>query len=85
MFEKEAHEFQKQIQQEYLDLAKNGAYPPLWERKGELWRKGAEFGYNKAKEELTERLAYAKSIIQDLLNNSDEYAKQRARDFLEEK
>lgn len=30
-------------------------------------------------------LAYAKSIIQDLLNNSDEYAKQRARDFLEEK
>lgn len=30
-------------------------------------------------------LAYAKSIIQDLLNNSDEYAKQRAREFLENK
>lgn len=30
-------------------------------------------------------LAYAKSIIQDLLNNSDEYAKQRAREFLEDK
>ena len=50
MFEKEADEFQKQIQQEYLDLGKNGAYPPLWERIGELWKKGAEFGYNKANE-----------------------------------
>lgn len=50
MFKKEAHEFQKQIQQEYLDLGKNGAYPPLWERIGELWQKGAEFGYNKANE-----------------------------------
>ena len=29
-------------------------------------------------------LAYAKSIVRDLLNNSDEYAKQRAREFLEE-
>jgi hypothetical protein len=34
-----------------------------------------EFGYNKAKEE-------AKTIIQDLLSNSDEYARQRAMDFL---
>ena len=51
MFKKEAEEFKKQIQQEYLDLGKNGAYPPLWERIGELWEKGAEFGYNKAKEE----------------------------------
>ena len=50
MFEKEAKEFQKQIQQEYLDLGKNGAYPPLFERIGELWGKGAEFGYNKANE-----------------------------------
>lgn len=38
---------------------------------------GAEFGYNKAKE-------YAKIIIQDLLNNSDEYARQRAMDWLKE-
>ena len=36
---------------------------------------GAEFGYNKAKEEV-------KTIIQDLLSNSDEYARQRAMDFL---
>lgn len=34
---------------------------------------------------LPDSLAYAKSIIKDLLNNSDEYAKQRAREFLEEK
>lgn len=64
MFEKEAHEFQKQIQQEYLDLGKNGAYPPLWERIGELWGNGAEFGYNKGKEELTERLDNATEIIE---------------------
>lgn len=38
---------------------------------------GAKFGYNKANE-------YAKTIIQDLLDNSDEYARQRAMDFLEE-
>lgn len=41
------------------------------------YRKGAEFGYNKANE-------YAKTIIQDLLDNSDEYARQRAMDFLKE-
>jgi len=29
-----------------------------------------------------ESLEYAKTIIQDLLNNSDEYAKQRAMDWL---
>ena len=40
---------------------------------------GAEFGYNKAKEE-TE---YARTIIQDLLDNSDEYARQRAYEFLD--
>ena len=41
------------------------------------FKDGAEFGYNKANE-------YAKTIIQDLLDNSDEYARQRAMDFLEE-
>lgn len=33
---------------------------------------------------LKEQLEYAKVIIQDLLNNSDEYARQRAIDWLEE-
>jgi len=42
------------------------------------WREGAEFGYNQCKD----KLEYAKTIIQDLLNNSDEYARQRAMDFL---
>ena len=37
---------------------------------------GAEFGYNKANE-------YAITIIQDLLDNSDEYARQRAYEYLD--
>ena len=45
------------------------------------FEQGAEFGYNKAK---TEQLEYAKTIIQDLLDNSDEYARERAMDFLKE-
>ena len=32
---------------------------------------------------IEEQLDYAKSIIKSLLDNSDEYAEQRARDFLE--
>jgi hypothetical protein len=35
--------------------------------------------------QFAEQLEYAKTIIQDLLDNSDEYARQRAMDFLEEK
>ena len=35
--------------------------------------------------ELEKENAYAKTIIQDLLSNSDEYARQRAIDFLKEK
>ena len=33
---------------------------------------------------LEKKNAYAKTIIQDLLNNSDEYAKQRAIEYLKE-
>ena len=43
----------------------------------DCFQRAATFGYNKANE-------YAKTIIQDLLDNSDEYARQRAMDFLEE-
>jgi FtsZ-interacting cell division protein YlmF len=32
--------------------------------------------------EYADKISYAKTIIQDLLNNSDEYARQRAMDFL---
>lgn len=35
--------------------------------------------------EYADKLNYAKAIIKDLLDNSDEYAKQRAADFLKEK
>jgi hypothetical protein len=41
-----------------------------------------DFGKNL--DECSEKLDYAKTIIRDLLNNSDEYARQRARDFLKE-
>lgn len=34
--------------------------------------------------ETWKKLTYAKTIIQDLLDNSDEYARQRAIDFLKE-
>ena len=34
--------------------------------------------------EYTDKLNYTKSIIKDLLDNSDEYARQRAIDFLKE-
>jgi len=37
-----------------------------------------------ANEQKAEQLTYAKTIIQDLLDNTDEYARQRAEDFLKE-
>ena len=43
--------------------------------------------YDIMNEELTEKdkqIDYAKSIIKSLLDNSDEYAEQRAREFLKE-
>lgn len=46
----------------------------------DLFQIGFEEGENQNKE-----LDYAKTIIQDLLSNSDEYARQRAIDFLKEK
>lgn len=52
---------------------------------------GADFMYysnnEELKKELTEKdkqIDYAKSIIKSLLDNSDEYAEQRAREFLKE-
>jgi hypothetical protein len=39
-----------------------------------------DFGENL--DECAEKLDYAKTIIRDLLSNSDEYARQRAMDFL---
>lgn len=55
-----------------------------------LWGIGAsmalaEENENAKTRSVEEQLEYAKTIIQDLLDNSDEYARQRAIDFLEEK
>lgn len=37
-----------------------------------------------ALEDTTDKLTYTKTIIQDLLDNTDEYARQKAEDFLKE-
>lgn len=55
-----------------------------------LWGIGASMALAEENEKaktrsVEEQLEYAKTIIQDLLDNSDEYARQRAMDFLEEK
>jgi hypothetical protein len=55
-----------------------------------LWGIGASMALAEENEKaktrsIEEQLEYAKTIIQDLLDNSDEYARQRAMDFLEEK
>lgn len=70
-FKKEAKEYANKRAKKLCINECNLAYATM-ER---AYQKGAEFGYNKAKEE-------AKIIIKDLLNNSDEYARQRAMDFL---
>lgn len=68
MFEKEAEEYSRNF-----DWTNDDRIIDYSERG---FKDGAEFGYNKANE-------YAKTIIKDLLDNSDEYARQRAMDFLE--
>jgi len=55
-----------------------------------LWGIGASMALAEENEKaktksVEEQLEYAKTIIQDLLDNSGEYARQRAMDFLEEK
>ena len=41
-------------------------------------------GNENQKKKADKQLTYAKTIIQDLLDNTDEYARQRAEDFLKE-
>ena len=74
MFEKEAEEYVSKYQGYGWQPHRGSA---TFEAMLNCYKDGAEFGYNKANE-------YAKTIIQDLLNNSDEYARQRAMDFLKE-
>lgn len=41
-------------------------------------------GTENQKKKADKQLTYAKTIIQDLLDNTDEYARQKAEDFLKE-
>lgn len=67
------------IMSEIMELDNGGVFDQ--EHVLEVLRENLPFvyknGYNKAKK-------YAKTIIKDLLSNSDEYARQRAMDFLNE-
>ena len=45
----------------------------------------ATIAYMQGASKYKTKLEYAKTIIQDLLSNSDEYARQRAMDWLKEK
>lgn len=50
-------------------------------------RRADELTIKQLKDQLIEKdkqIDYAKSIIKSLLDNSDEYAEQRARDFIKE-
>lgn len=72
-------------------LRKESTYTVQWECTQMINRPSFVNGYITGalpREERLEKekakLDYAKVIIQDLLNNSDEYARQRAMDFLKE-
>ena len=69
MFEKEAEYYAKEKYSPNTD-------PFIIAVADDAFKDGAEFGYNKANE-------YAITIIQDLLDNSDEYARQRAYEYLD--
>ena len=69
----------KQIEATYKVVEENAELKEKLLQEREIyWGKGFEC----AKEKYEEQLIYVKTIIQDLLNNSDEYARQRAIDFL---
>ena len=69
MFEKDAEEYSTSSKVDYV----NNIAITLVQQ---AYKDGAEFGYNKANE-------YTITIIQDLLDNSDEYARQRAYEYLD--
>ena len=74
----------KQIEATYKLFEENKELKAQLESERDLpaiaYMQGAENQKKKADKQLT----YAKTIIQDLLDNSDEYARQRAIDFLKE-
>lgn len=94
MFEKEVLEIAKDVYMHHFD--DDVKYPDVLNAIIIGTQRGAEFGFQKgikAKINTTtisdytakdDKLTEAKNIIQDLLNNSDEYARQRAIDYLKE-
>lgn len=74
----------KQIEATYKLFEENKELKAQLESERDLpaiaYMQGAENQKKKADKQLT----YAKTIIQDLLDNTDEYARQRAEDFLKE-
>lgn len=73
------------INEELIErLRKESTYTVQWEHTQMIDRPTFVNGYITGALPREERLEYVKTIIQDLLNNSDEYAKQRAMDWLNE-
>ena len=48
MFEKEAKEFMEKTQKQYEEMMRNGGNPSLWANLDNIWKDGANFGYDKA-------------------------------------
>jgi len=81
--EKENEELKKQVEQKQ-HLADVRLEQSLENYKLFSDERKARIDVDIALEDTTDKLTYAKTIIQALLDNSDEYARQRAIDFLKE-
>lgn len=81
--EKENAELKKQVEQKQ-HLADVRLEQSLENYKLFSDERKARIDVDIAHDDTTDQLTYAKTIIQDLLDNTDEYARQRAEDFLKE-
>ena len=86
MFEKEAEDYIDKLTEDWTD----GEYSFSIDDMRKAILHFAEYGYNKGKheedvtqEKLFAEYVYARSLITDLLRNSDEYARQRAIDYID--
>ena len=99
MFEKEAEEYfeneclhsyadtEEELKEDVAAAFKSGAefgYNKGYHDAEEHYMDVIDNQHKLVDESKKKQLEYAKTIIQDLLDNSDEYARQRAMDFLEE-
>ena len=81
--EKENAELKKQVEQKQ-HLADVRLEQSLENYKLFSDERKARIDVDIALDDTTDQLTYAKTIIQDLLDNTDEYARQKAEDFLKE-